>query len=332
VLRAGVTSIAVPGGKWFTDVTVREAVEGGLLEGPRMVVAGRALSNYGGIFDPDPYPAFEGTPADTAGVLCNTRDEFIRETRRQCKRGVDLIKIADSTWGDVQTLADDEITAVVDEAHRHNVKVTIHSRGSTSTRAAARAGIDLIYHADLATEADLDIIAKGGISIAPVLTSPWIGVEYRGAGRGLGDRVRDRLRAQLDTSFRMARNARYRGISVMCGSDTGNASAFSHGRWHGKEMELFVKEVGIPPMEAIVANTSRNAWLMGLEGEVGVIAPGKLADIVIWNSDPIADITVLQQPSEISTIIKDGRVVDRGSVGFRQLPDEPPRARTSISA
>ena len=67
VLRAGVTSIAVPGGKWFTDVTVREAVEAGLLEGPRMVVAGRALCNYGGIFDPDPYPAYEGTPADTAG-------------------------------------------------------------------------------------------------------------------------------------------------------------------------------------------------------------------------------------------------------------------------
>src|ERR1700758_4605931 len=331
VLRAGVTSITVPGGKWFTDVTVREAVEGGLLEGPRMVVAGRALSNYGGIFDPDPYPAFEGTPADTAGVLCNTRDEFIRETRRQCKRGVDLIKIADSSWGDVQTVADDEIAAVVDEAHRHNVKVTIHSRGSTSTRAAAKAGVDLIYHADLATQADLDIIAKGGISIAPVLTSPWIGVEYRGAGRGLDDRVRDRLRAQLDTSFRMARNARYRGISVMCGSDTGNASAFSHGRWHGKEMELFVKEVGIPPMEAIVANTSRNAWLMGLEGEVGVIAPGKLADMVIWNSDPIADITVLQRPSEISTIIKDGRVVDREAGGFRQLPNELLRARASIS-
>ena len=83
VLRAGVTSIAVPGGKWFTDVTVREAVEGGLLEGPRMVVAGRALSNYGGIFDPDPYPAFEGTPADTAGVLCNTRDEFSLGARRR---------------------------------------------------------------------------------------------------------------------------------------------------------------------------------------------------------------------------------------------------------
>src|SRR6516165_11962004 len=252
VLRAGVTSIVVPGGKWFTDVTVREAVEAGLIEGPRMVVASRALSNYGGIFDPDPYPAYEGTPADAAGVLCNTRDAFVSETRKQCKRGVDLIKIADSTWGDVQTVAEDEISAVVDEAHRRNVRVAIHSRGSTSTRAAARAGVDLIYHADLATQDDLDIIAKAGMPLAPVLTSPWIGVEHGGAVRGLSDRVRDRLRAQLDTSFQMIRNARDRGIPILSGSDTGNASAFSHGKWHGKEAELFVNEIGMTPMEAIV--------------------------------------------------------------------------------
>jgi imidazolonepropionase-like amidohydrolase len=327
VLRAGVTSIAVPGGKWFTDVTVREAVEGGLLEGPRMVVAGRALSNYGGIFDPDPYPAYEGTPNDAAGVLCNTRDEFIRETRKQCKRGVDLIKIADSTWGDIQTVADDEISAVVDEAHRHNVKVMIHSRGSTSTRAAAKAGVDLIYHADLATEDDLDIVAKAGIPIAPVLTSQWIGVEHGAAARGFGELVRDRLRAQLATSFRMIRNARDRGILVLSGSDTGNASAFSHGRWHGKEAELFVKEVGMTAMEAIVANTSGNAVMVNLANEGGVIAPGKLADIVIWHSDPLADITVLQRPTEISATIKDGRVVDREAGGFRRLSEEPPRAR-----
>lgn len=120
VLRAGVTSIVVPGGKWFTDVTVREAVAAGLVEGPRMVVAARALSNYGGIFDPDPYPAYEGTPADAAGVLCNTRDEFIRETRRQCKRGVDLIKIADIVIWNSDPLADiavlqrpSEISAVI---------------------------------------------------------------------------------------------------------------------------------------------------------------------------------------------------------------------------
>ena len=70
---------------------------------------------------------------------------------------------------------------------------------------------------------------------------------------------------------------------------------------------------------------------MGLEGEVGVITTGKFADIVIWNSDPLADITVLQRPSEISTIIKDGRVIDSGMGGFRQLSVEPPRARASVS-
>jgi len=330
VLRAGVTSIAVPGGKWFTDVTVREAVDGGLLEGPRMVVGGRALTNYGGIFDPDPYPAYQGTPDDAAGVLCNTRDAFITETRKQCKRGVDLIKIADSTWGDVQTVADDEIAAVVDEAHRHNVKVVIHSRGSTSTRAAAKAGVDLIYHADLASEEDLDIVAKAGMPIAPVLTSPWIGVEHGAAARGFGDRVRDRLRAQLDTSFQMIRNARDRGIPVLSGSDTGNASAFSHGRWHGKEAELFVKEIGMMPMEAIVANTSGNAAIVNLAGEVGMITPGQLADIVIWDNDPLADITVLQRPNEISAIIKDGKIIDRDAAGFPLLSEEPGRARFAI--
>jgi imidazolonepropionase-like amidohydrolase len=326
VLRAGVTSIVVPGGKWFTDLTVREAVEAGLIEGPRIVAASRALSNYGGIFDPDPYPAFEGTPADTAGVLCNTRDEFIRETRKQCKRGVDLIKIADSYWGDIQTCADDEIAAVVDEAHRHNVKVAIHSRGSTSTRAAAKAGIDVIYHGNLATEADLDIVAKAGIPIAPVLTSPWIG-----STEGIGARTGDRLRAQLHTSYRMIRNARDRGIQILAGSDTGNASAFAHGKWHAKEAELFVNEIGMTPMEAILATTSSNAWLMGLEGEIGVIAPGNLADIVIWNGDPLADITVLQRPSEIAAVIKDGRIVDRAAHGFRDLVEEPPRARMLAS-
>jgi imidazolonepropionase-like amidohydrolase len=167
--------------------------------------------------------------------------------------------------------------------------------------------------------------------IAPVLTSPWIGVEYGAAGRGFGDRVRDRLRAQLDTSFRMIRNARHRGIPIMSGSDTGNASAFSHGKWHGKEAELFVKQVGMTPMEAIVANTSGNAAMVNLAGEVGVIAPGKLADIVIWDKDPIADITVLQRPAEISLIIKDGRIVDGEVGGFRQLSEEPPRARMLLA-
>jgi imidazolonepropionase-like amidohydrolase len=140
--------------------------------------------------------------------------------------------------------------------------------------------------------------------------------------------VHDRLRRQLDASFQMIRNARAREIAILSGSDTGNASAFAHGRWHGKEAELFVNEVGMTPIEAIAANTGGNAWLIDLEGEIGVIGPGRLADIVIWNRDPTADITVLQRPDEISVIIKDGRIVNRAAAGgFLQLSEEPPRAR-----
>ena len=130
---------------------------------------------------------------------------------------------------------------------------------------------------------------------------------------------------------RVIRNARDRGIPILSGSDTGNASVFSHGKWHGKEAGLFVKEVGMTSMEAIVANTSGNAAMVNLAGEVGVIAPGRLADIVIWDNDPLADITVLQRPTEISLIIKDGRIVDRTDGGFRQLSEEPPRARMFLA-
>jgi imidazolonepropionase-like amidohydrolase len=129
----------------------------------------------------------------------------------------------------------------------------------------------------------------------------------------------------------MIRNARDRGIPILSGSDTGNASAFSHGKWHGKEAELFVKEIGMTPMEAIVANTSGNAAIVNLADEVGVIAPGRLADIVIWDSDPLADITVLQRPTGISLIIKDGLIVDHEGAGFRQLSEEPPRARMFLA-
>src|SRR6516165_5647882 len=104
VLRAGVTGISVPGGKWYVDVTVREAIDGGLIEGPRVFCAGRALTPYGGIFDASEATS-EAEPGDAVGVLCNSREDYIRETRRQCKRGVNLIKIADSYWGDTQTVS-----------------------------------------------------------------------------------------------------------------------------------------------------------------------------------------------------------------------------------
>src|SRR5215471_4692866 len=168
VLRSGVTSICVPGGTWFTDVGVRDAIKLGVMEGPRVYCAGRMIITYGSIEDDE--PSWVGTPDHGIGVLCNTADEMVTEVRRQCKHGVNFVKMADSRSGDVQTLARAEIGAVVEEAHRRNARVAIHSRGSASTRAAAEAGVDWIIHTDLATEADLDVVARAGMPIVPTMT------------------------------------------------------------------------------------------------------------------------------------------------------------------
>ena len=289
VLRAGVTGISVPGGKWYVDVTVREAIDGGLIEGPRVFCAGRALTPYGGIFDASEATS-EAEPGDAVGVLCNSREDYIRETRRQCKRGVNLIKIADSYWGDTQTVSGEEIAAVADE--------------------------------------DLDAVAEAGIPIMPVFTQCQL-ITEQGDDMGFGNAMRDRVKAQLETSYRTIEQARKRGIEILAGTDSGNAVAFAHGAYHGREAEIFVTHLGFSPMEAILACTSRNARVIGLEGRVGVIAPGQLADIIMWDADPVADITVLQRPSQLVAVIKDGRVIDRQAEGFRHLEREPARARIS---
>src|SRR6266540_2720167 len=291
VLRSGVTGISVPGGTWFTDVGVRDAIKLGLMEGPRMYVAGRMIVTYGCIEDDE--PSWEGTPDHSVGKLCNTADEMVTEVRRQSKHGVNFIKMADSRSGESQMLAKEEIAAVVEEAHRRNLRVGIHSRGAGSTRAAAEAGVDWIIHADLATDHDLEAVAKAGMPIIPTATFLAVVTE-------LGQKI----------SAEQVQKARKLGIKLLVGTDTGNNSFTPHGELHAKELEIFVKYGGYTPMEAIVAATRDNAYAVGLEGQVGEIAPGKLADLIVLNKDPIADITVLQGGKHLSWVIKDGKIVD----------------------
>src|SRR5262249_38099285 len=137
VLRSGVTSISVPGGTWFTDVGVRDAIKLGLMQGPRMYVAGRMVVTYGCIEDDE--PSWEGTPDHSVGKLCNTVAEMVTEVRRQSKHGVNFIKMADSRSGESQMLPKEEIAAVGAEAHWRNLRFGIHSRGAAATRHDAAA-------------------------------------------------------------------------------------------------------------------------------------------------------------------------------------------------
>jgi imidazolonepropionase-like amidohydrolase len=309
VLRSGVTSISVPGGTWFTDVGVRDAIRLGLMEGPRMYVAGRMIVTYGCIEDDE--PSWEGTPDHSIGKLCNTADEMVTEVRRQGKHGVNFIKMADSRSGESQMLAKEEIAAVASEARRRNLRVAIHSRGAGSTRAAAEAGVDWIVHADLATDRDLEAVAKAGMPILPTATFLAVVVEL---GQKIGpEQVQldiNRMKRHFDLLGELMHKARKLGIRLLVGTDTGNNSFTPHGELHAKELEIFVTHGGYSPMEAIVAATRDNAYAVGLEGQVGQIAPGQLADLIVLNKDPIADITVLQGGKQLTWVIKDGRIVD----------------------
>lgn len=307
VLRAGVTSISVPGGAWFSDVAVREAIAHGLVEGPRIHCAGRLLSVPGGGGDREPY--WVGTPDHAISKLCHGAEEMVAEVRRQAKHRVDYVKLIDSDWGDFQAFADDELAAVADEAHRRNLKCAIHSRGAASTRAAAQAGFDWIIHGDLATEAELDLMARRGTALLPTFTSAVLALGREG-GFGLFADEKAVLGRHMAACAETCRRARERGIRLLAGSDTGNIGWMTYGTHHAKEAEIFVEEVGLTPMEAIVAMTRDNAMAVGLEGEVGTVEAGRLADVIVLDADPLADIAVLQDPRHLSAVIKDGRPID----------------------
>jgi imidazolonepropionase-like amidohydrolase len=319
VLRSGVTSISVPGGTWFTDVAIRDAIKLGLIEGPRVYCAGRMIITYGSIEDEE--PSWVGTPEHSIGVLCNSAADMVTEVRRQCKHGVDFIKMADSRSGETQTIAKEEIAAVVQEAHRRNARVAIHSRGSASTRAAAEAGVDWIMHTDLATEADIEAVAKAGVRIVPTATFVARVLEI---GREVGqEQIQidlDRMKRNMDGLVNVLQRARALEIKVMCGTDTGNYSWMPYGKMHAKEAEILVRYGGYTPIEAITACTRDNAFAVGLENEVGVLETGKLADIVILKQNPLADIRVLQDPANLAMVIKDGKRVNLGNHSLDETP------------
>jgi imidazolonepropionase-like amidohydrolase len=311
VLRAGVTSMSVPGGTWFTDVGVRDAIRLDLMEGPRIHCAGRMIVTWGCIEDDD--PAWVGTPEHSVGVLCNDKDAMVAEVRRQIKHGVDFIKMADSRGGESQMISREEIAAVAEEAHRRGKRVAIHSRGAGSTRAAAEAGVDWIVHTDLATERDLEAVAKSGARILPTVT-------FLDQVIALGERIGaaqvqldvDRMKRHYDLLGGIMHTARDYGIKLLAGTDTGNNTFMRHGELHAREGEIFVKHGGFSALEAIAQMTSGNAFAMGLDGQVGALAPGMLADVIVVDRDPVADIAVLAGGRHLVHLVKDGRRIDLG--------------------
>jgi imidazolonepropionase-like amidohydrolase len=172
--------------------------------------------------------------------------------------------------------------------------------------------VDWIIHTDLATEADLDVVARAGIPILPTMT--FLAMVLEADGRYGQDVIQmdvSRMKRHFNRLIRVVEQARRRGIRILCGTDTGNNFFMPFGAYHAKELEILVAYCGFSPLEAIVAATRDNAFAVGLPDDVGVLEPGRLADIIILDRDPLADIRVLQGGEHLSCVVKDGKVVDR---------------------
>ena len=288
-------------GAGYADVDVKKAINNGVIPGPRMQVATRALDVTGA------YPLLGYAPniAVPHGVqVVDGPDEARKAVREQIMYGADWIKVysdrsyrvrADGVLDDIPTFTPDELRAIVDEAHRERHKVASHAMALHGVHNSVEAGVDSIEHGNYIADEDLKTMAAKGIYYVPTI---FVG-EYVAQGRAnAGAPVWLQMLKIHEDTFRRALKA---NVKIAFGTDAGG---FDWKVNPAKEFAYMVKW-GMTPAQAIASATTAASELMGMQDQVGSISPGKLADIVAVPGDPLADITLLEK---VDFVMKDGVV------------------------
>lgn len=312
VLRAGVTALLDPDSLWFLGVELRDAIDNDVVHGPRMKAGGNALmtaigGTAGRLIKDDGRTGY--------GVVVHSRDEIVSEVRKQVKHGVDFVKIhvtgliPTRPGKEISVWTLDELRAVVDTAHDVGIPVVGHCRNAESTRDAARAGVDLIYHASYMDGEALEAVVEAGSTLCPTFTLLGNLADH-GEKVGTAPELLEVFRAEIEVTAQMVRKAHEAGVRVVCGSETGFAIT-PYGVWHARELEMLVEYMGFTPMEALVSATRDAAAALGWGDQLGVLAPGRGADVLVVDGDPLRDVTILQDPARIEHVIARGEVVDR---------------------
>jgi imidazolonepropionase-like amidohydrolase len=300
-LMAGFTTLRDLGteGAGFADVAIKRAIEDGLIEGPRLFVATRAIVAthcYGPAahkFRPD--CCMHQGAEEASGA-----DEVAKAVRHQIAHGADWVKVyADyrvGPGGETRpTFSQDEMNVLVETAHSLGRPVSAHATHDEGMRRAVLAGVDTIEHGYGGSRETFALMAKNGVDFLPTLTvSEAISEYFHGHVRG------GEPSAHMKQAEQGFRNARAEGVTIGCGSDVG---PFPHGENH-RELDWMVK-LGMSPLEVLTAATSVNAKILGRETELGEIRTGFLADMIAVDADPVREISAIRN---IRFVMKDGRV------------------------
>jgi imidazolonepropionase-like amidohydrolase len=292
-LEAGVTTVRDVGSTDYVALGLRNAIRAGMIPGPRMLVSNYAIGSTGGHADQDPYPPQRIASAGPVLGVCNGPDECRAAVRYQIKYGADVIKFMPS--GGVLSLADpvdnvqltqEEMNAIVSEAHAWKRKVAAHCHGDRAAKMAIAAGVDSIEHGTFLQDDTLLEMKRKHVYLVPTISAGyWVGKKVDKFPPAIAVKARA-ASAQIQ---QMVQHAVKIGVPIAMGTD---AAVGPHGE-NAVEFSLLVRN-GMLPAQALLAGTASGADLLGVADQTGTLQPGKFADIVGVPGNPLANVEATQ--------------------------------------
>ena len=312
MLRRGFTTVRDVGG---ADHGLRSAVERRLFEGPRLFIAGRPISQTGGHADMRPqgvrgeiYCACAGL--GLVGAIADGVGEVRRAVREQVRQGADHIKIM--AGGGIASPTDpidgtqfsiDELRAAVEEAEAANLYAAAHAYSPRAVTRAVQAGVRSIEHGNLIDAATARVMKQHGAFLVPTLAT-YAALAEEGQRLGWSAAMLTKLQGVHDRGLQAVELARAEGVPVVFGTDL---LGYMHGR---QSTEFALRAPAVPPLEVLQSATSVAARLMGRSGQLGVLAPGAWADLLVIDGDPELSLDMLSRPEiGVRLILQGGRVV-----------------------
>jgi imidazolonepropionase-like amidohydrolase len=303
-LEAGFTTVRNVGAEDWVDVGLRNAINAGVTEGPRILTAIHAIGVTGGHCDQSPYPPERRPPVGPIQGVCDSPDQCREAVRDQMKWGADVIKIcasggvlSESDPVDVPQLTPAELDAIVSEAHKWKRKVAAHCHGDLAARQAIEAGVDSIEHGTFLTEDTLKLMKKKGVWLVPTrMAADWVGKN----ADTYPPQIAAKARAVGKTHAEMFKTALRVGVPIAFGTDAG---VYPHGM-NAQEFGLMT-DLGMTPAAALISGTRDAARLLGVDGETGTLEVGKLADIVAVPGNVLENIHATEHPV---LVMKQGKI------------------------
>ncbi len=286
-LCAGVTTVRDVGAQRAINISAARAIKEKVIPGPRMFACGMFISQTGGHCSENPLCAREA----------NGVDDVRAAVREQWKAGATWIKLTVNGYPSVPEFTQGEIDAAVDETHRLGLKLACHASILSATWPAINAGVDTIEHGCELDEAICDAMAEKGIVLIPT-GAVYVGLAKERDDKGMGPEASRVLWERAATHKDAIRNALKAGVKIGAGTDWAPI--------HVPEELVFLVNAGLTPMQAIQSATQVGAETLGIADQVGTLAPGKLADMIVVDRDPLADIAALR---DVTMVIQNGRIV-----------------------